>query len=152
VARPSKYKTEYKQQAAKLAKLGAIDTQIADFFNVSVATINNWKTQHPEFLESLKGGKADADNMVKQALFTRAIGYNHPEVHISNYQGVITKTKIVKQYPPDSTSCIFWLKNRDPDNWREKPDGITDDDAPPLKYTFNVRQAAAEIKVTNAKP
>ena len=24
--------------------------------------------------------------------------------------------------PPDTTACIFWLKNRQPDKWRDKQD------------------------------
>ena len=27
-----------------------------------------------------------------------------------------------KEYPPDSTSMIFWLKNRNPKQWRDKVD------------------------------
>jgi hypothetical protein len=36
-----------------------------------------------------------------------------------------------KYYPPDATSMIFWLKNRRPEQWKEKPDGNTDKD--PIK-------------------
>ncbi len=28
----------------------------------------------------------------------------------------------VKHYPPDTTACIFWLKNRQRDRWRDKQD------------------------------
>ena len=55
--RPSKYKPEHAKAAAKLCKLGATDAQLADFFEVSVSTINLWKVQHKEFSESLKDGK-----------------------------------------------------------------------------------------------
>jgi hypothetical protein len=26
----------------------------------------------------------------------------------------------MRHYPPDTTACIFWLKNRRPDLWRDK--------------------------------
>jgi len=32
---------------------------------------------------------------------------------------VLTK-KVVKQMAPDTTAQIFWLKNRQPDKWRDK--------------------------------
>ena len=43
-------------------------------------------------------------------------------MHISNYQGQVTLTPIIKHYPPDTTAAIFWLKNRKTDQWRDKQD------------------------------
>ena len=37
--RPSKYKKEFVDQAVKLCKLGATDIELADFFEVNVATL-----------------------------------------------------------------------------------------------------------------
>lgn len=101
--------------------LGATDTDLARALGVSVATISNWKNQHPEFLEALKEGKDFADAKVAMSLYRRATGYTVPDVHVSNYQGQVTLTPIKKHYPPDPTSMIFWLKNRRPDFWRDKP-------------------------------
>ena len=122
MARPSKYKEEFCGQATKLCRLGATDKQLSDFFSVTEKTLNLWKKKHPEFLQSLKVGKEESDNQVVRSLFERATGYSHPDTHISNYQGKITVTEIVKHYPPDTTACIFWLKNRDKENWRDRPD------------------------------
>ena len=57
MGRPTKYKAEYAEQAAKLCALGAVDAQLADFFGVSEPTINAWKDKHPAFLKSLKESK-----------------------------------------------------------------------------------------------
>ena len=119
--RPSKYKPEYAEQVYKLAQEGFTDKKIAGFFKVREKTINNWKKIHPEFLQSLKRGKDEFDSdVIEASLVKRASGYSHPDVHISNYQGKITVTPIIKHYPPDPTSMIFWLKNRRPDRWRDK--------------------------------
>lgn len=118
--RPSKYKAEFAAQAAKLCKLGATDAQLADFFQVSVSTINLWKVQHKAFSESIKVPKAEADERVEQSLYRRAMGYEHDEVDIRVVDHAIIKTEIRKYYPPDSTAMIFWLKNRKPAEWREK--------------------------------
>lgn len=118
--RPSKYKPEHAKQAAKLCALGATDAQLADFFEVSVSTINLWKVQHVEFSESIKVPKAEADERVEQSLYRRALGYEHDEVDIRVIDGVVVQTPIRKFYPPDSTAMIFWLKNRKPSEWREK--------------------------------
>jgi len=43
------------------------------------------------------------------ALYKRAIGYSHPDVHISNYQGEITITDIIKHYPPETQAAREYL-------------------------------------------
>lgn len=120
LGRPSKFGTVDPAQVEKLAKAGWTDRQMADFFDVTEQTWNNWKKQHEAFFESLKDWKAEADYKVERSLYERATGYEHPDVHINNYQGAITITDIVKHYPPDTTACIFWLKNRAPNEWRDR--------------------------------
>lgn len=142
VGRPSRYKEEFNDQAQKLCRLGATDKELADFFGVAVSTLNLWKKSHPQFSESLKAGKQLADAEVADKLFLRATGYSHPDVHISNYQGEVTITPITKHYPPDPTSMIFWLKNRRPDLWRDKPEPEdTDANVTPVKVEISVKDA-----------
>lgn len=118
--RPTKYKKEYNKQAAKLCALGATDIQLADFFGVCDKTIDNWKSSHPEFLRSLKESKAQLDNKVERSLFERARGYSHPEEKVFCNNGEITTHDTTKHYPPESTAMIFWLKNRQPEKWRDR--------------------------------
>jgi hypothetical protein len=118
--RPSKFKKEYIAQAKKLCKLGATDSEIADFFGIEVRTLYRWKNESDEFCQSLKSGKAEADERVERSLFARALGYEHPEVDIRVVDKEIVQTPIVKYYPPDTTAAIFWLKNRKPGEWRDK--------------------------------
>ncbi len=122
--RPSKYKQEYAEQARKLCLLGATDAKLADFFEVDEATINRWKHDFPEFCKSLKAGKIQADAEIAESLFNRAKGYIAPDLDIKMYEGEIIETPYMKHYPPDATSMIFWLKNRQPDLWREKREAV----------------------------
>lgn len=117
---PTKYKAAYNEQARKLCLLGFIDKQIADFFEVSVATLNNWKKDHPKFLESLKEGKHFADANVTACLYNRATGYTHTEEKIFNDNGTALRVETKKHYPPDPISMKYWLNNRQPALWREK--------------------------------
>ena len=119
MARPTKYLPEFVEQAKKLCTLGATDIEIADFFGVNVATINRWKAEHKAFCASIKTGKAQSDERVERALFSRAIGYEHDEVDIRTVGSRLVKTPIRKFYPPDTAAAAFWLKNRQPDKWRE---------------------------------
>lgn len=120
VGRPSKYKPEFAEQAAKLCDLGATDHQLADFFKVSVSTVSLWKVQHQEFSDALRVSKEKADQIVEQSLFRRAMGYECDDVDIRVVGTKLVKTPMRKIYPPDTTACIFWLKNRKPAEWRDK--------------------------------
>lgn len=117
--RPTSYKPEYVEQAAKLCKLAATDIEIADFFEVDPATLYRWKATYPKFCEAIKTAKEEADNRVERSLFARATGYEHPEVDIRVVGGKLVKTPIRKFYPPDSVAAIFWLKNRRAKEWRD---------------------------------
>jgi len=119
MGRPSKYKPEYCRIAYQMALLGATDEEFANAFDTTEQTINNWKQSHPEFFESLKNGKDIADSEVAKRLYERAMGYEHKDLYITQYQGTIIKEKIMKYFPPDTTAAIFWLKNRQPDKWRD---------------------------------
>jgi hypothetical protein len=122
MARPTIYKKEYCEQAYKLCLLGAIDKELADFFGVQEKTLNNWKHNHPEFLQSIKEGKEIADANVASRLYERAMGYSHPEDKIFNDNGEPMIVPTTKHYPPDPTAAIFWLKNRRKEQWRDKQD------------------------------
>jgi len=119
--RPTAYKPEYAAQAEKLSLLGATDIQIADFFGVSERTLNTWKLKHPKFLQSLKSGKDEADVMVERSLYRRAIGFEYDAVKIfCSKEGLVTEVPFREVVHPDTTACIFWLKNRKRDDWRDK--------------------------------
>ena len=120
---PTKYKEVFNEQVLKLCALGAKDTEVADFFKGCEATINNWKHDYPEFLESIKKGKDKIDTeMVEGAQLHRALGYEHKEDKVFNANGHPLVVPTTKHYPPDSTALIFWLKNRNPSRWRDKQD------------------------------
>ena len=114
--RPTSYAPEFAAQAEKLGRLGATDAELAHFFEVDERTINRWKGDHPEFRQSLKAGKLEADATVADRLYRRACGYEH-EVHKVLSDGRVVS--FVERLPPDTTACIFWLKNRRADLWRD---------------------------------
>lgn len=122
MARPSKYDPKFPEQARKLCLLGATDLEIADFFGVSVASLYRWKNEHPAFCEALKEAKAEADKRVEESLYHRALGYSHDAVKIFMPAGATEPVHAPyrEHYPPDTTAAIFWLKNRQPDRWRDK--------------------------------
>jgi len=68
-------------------------------------------------------GKESADERVVRSLYARATGYEYDAVKIfCNKDGKVTKVKYREHLAPDTTACIFWLKNRRKDLWRERPE------------------------------
>lgn len=121
MARPTKYNPDNNEQVVKLCRLGCTDIELADFFNVSEATVNNWKISESEFLESIKRGKEYSDAQIAQSLYHRAKGFIGKETKFFQKDGVVVEQRDVDViYPPDTTAAIIWLKNRRPKNWRDK--------------------------------
>lgn len=104
------------------ARDGLTDKQIAYNIGITEQTLNVWKKQFPSISESLKKGKEVVDRIVENALLKRALGYKYEEVKTKTEMGIVTEvTKTVKEVVPDVTAQIFWLKNRKPAYWRDKP-------------------------------
>ncbi len=129
--RPTKYNAKLHIPLAEAyGRLGMTDIEIAEKLNISKSTLNKWKKEHPKFSDSLNCGKQHKDDQVENALLRRALGYEHEEEHITSYLGCVTKTPVTKRYPPDATSMIFWLKNRQPQKWRDKIEHSHDQETP----------------------
>lgn len=117
----TKYNLGVGAKIIKLAQDGMTDKQIANELGFTETTLNNWKGSFPDLFKSLKEAKNIPDELVEISLFARAMGYSHPEEKIfCNQYGDVTKVDTVKHYAPDTTACIFWLKNRQPAKWRDK--------------------------------
>lgn len=118
--RPTDYKPEYADLAYKFCLLGATTPQLAEYFEADTRTVERWANKHAEFRRAIKEGKAQADATVANSLYHRARGYSHEEEKVfCNANGEVTRVPTVKHYPPDSTACIFWLKNRAKQYWRD---------------------------------
>ncbi len=120
MGRPSKFETINMKQLEILVKDGKTDKFVCDFFDITESTLTNYKKKHPDFFASLKDWKLEADAEVEISLYERAKGYSVPEDKIFIHEGEPVIVPTTKNYPPDPTSIIFWLKNRQPDKWRDK--------------------------------
>lgn len=115
------------------ARDGLTDEQIAEKIGINPATLYDWKNKYPEISEALKKGKEVTDRKVENALFERALGGTHEVKKTFKVKRTFydkegrkcekeeLKTGIDEVYiPGDTTAQIFWLKNRKPDQWRDK--------------------------------
>lgn len=120
MAAHSLYKPENAEQARKFCLLGATDIEIADLFEVSVGTIAKWKKRHPEFAEGLRRGKDIANAEVASKLYKRAVGYTYQETSVRTTKAGAVTTTTTKHCPPDVTACVFFLKNRAKEKWKDR--------------------------------
>lgn len=118
--RPSSYRKEFAEQAAKLCQLGATDDELADFFGVHRVTVYRWKIEHDEFCNAIKSGKQHVDERVERSLFERAVGYSFDSEEIKVIKGEVVRVPVRQHVPPDTTAAIFWLKNRRKEHWRDR--------------------------------
>ena len=120
--RPTLYDPAYCEQARKLCLLGATDIELADFFEVNVATIYRWRNTHEEFCEAVTCGKGACDERVQRSLYNRAVGYTYDAVKIFMPGGA--EEPVYAPYrehvPPDTGAALNWLKNRRGDEWRDR--------------------------------
>jgi hypothetical protein len=120
--RPTKFHKGLMPILKTLYRKGCTDAEVAESLEINAGTLYNWKKQHPEFFKTISDWKDSADSEIERSLFERAHGYSHPESTPKWIDGHWEYSSMVKHYPPDATSMIFWLKNRQPTKWRDKLD------------------------------
>jgi hypothetical protein len=144
--RPSKFNPKTTpQQAYKLALLGCTDPEIADVLGVTRTTLNNWKLEHPAFLDALTRGKTAADADVAHSLYQRACGYSHRAVKhfFDGKTGKVVTATYTEHYPPDTPAAALWLANRQRAKWSKAPQPGDEDDKPlPVKVVFGFKDAS----------
>lgn len=109
------------------ARDGLTDEQIAYNMGVRRETLYSWMKKYPNISNTIKRGKEVVDRQVENALLKRALGYDYDEVtrerrwNEEKEEYEFRETKIVtKHQVGDTTAQIFWLKNRKPNEWRDK--------------------------------
>jgi hypothetical protein len=114
----NKYKPEYAETARKLcAQCGFIDIQLAEWFEVTEKTINNWKLAHPEFAEALRVGKAETDDLVERSTVQHICGY-YVLVDELDRSGKVRQLR--KWIPGNAHAGLKWLAARRPEIYREQ--------------------------------
>ena len=133
MARPIQILTEReKALIITLYSLGKTDEQVAKVLGLNRKTFTNMLEANGITTAIKKNAKEEADNKVEKSLFERACGYEHDseEIFCNTKTGEVTRVPVKKKYAPDPVSCIFWLKNRKPKEWREKMEVGGDKDNP----------------------
>lgn len=116
------------------ARDGLTDEQIADNIGIRRETLYDWKKKYPHISNALKRGKDVVDIQVENALLNKAQGITKTLIKpikiktVTYDNGKRVKEEEHIEYaeeevfvPPDTVAQIFWLKNRKPNTWKDKP-------------------------------
>lgn len=122
--RPSLYSPEMAERAFVFAQQGATDPEIAAGLGVDVSTLYRWRHEYQEFCEATRLGKEAPNERVERSLYHRSVGYSHPAVKIFMPAGAKAPVyaPYTEHFPPDTAAASLWLRNRQPDKWRDKQD------------------------------
>lgn len=111
---------------------GSTDEEIWTMLGVSKDTFYKWKREYPEFKEAIKKGKYISNGELLNAAFKSATGYKaikQQAIKLKDIEYVdgkpypierIEVINIVEEIPGNPTMNIFMLKNRLPDQYRDK--------------------------------
>lgn len=126
----SKWETHVKDKLILVeawARNGLTDEQISKNLGIAYSTFREYVKKYSALSAALKKGKEIVDIEVENALLKRALGYKYDEVTkelIEDKETGIAELKVTKvvtkEVVPDTTAQIFWLKNRKPEEWRDK--------------------------------
>ena len=123
--RPSSFSPFHVTAVRRMAALGWTEVQIAEAFDIAPRTLRHWKMDYPEFKAASTPTEAEMVAAVKSSLLHRAMGYSHPAVKIMTVSvgggmSEVVREEYVEHYPPDVSAIQFFLKNRDPSNWKDR--------------------------------
>lgn len=115
------------------ARNGLSNEQIALNLGIGGSTFYKFIDKHEELEEALLLGREDAEIVVENALFKRAVGYRFTEytkerVRETDEEGkwtgrykMVTTKKVVKEVQPDVGAAQYWLEHRAPKRWEKAP-------------------------------
>lgn len=116
------------------ARDGLSNEQIANNCGIARSTLCKWRNDFPAIGEAVARGKEVVDFEVENALYKKATGYTVKlektfKVRRVEYDGgkrVAEQEELETRYDEvhvaaDITAQKFWLANRKPDKWRDKP-------------------------------
>jgi DNA-binding XRE family transcriptional regulator len=105
------------------ARKGLTNDQIAENIGINRDTLYDWQKKYPDFSDALKSTKEITVYEVEDALYKAAMGYFVEETITTVTSTGKSHTEIRKKWiAPNTTAQIFFLKNKDPENWRERND------------------------------
>jgi len=123
-----KYSEELTEKICKHLKKGNTVTTTCQAVGIAKSTFYEWVENKSDFSDAIKKAMAIPDKKVENALYKSAImGHRYKEkefkaVAVGEKIKMIPVKTVTKIIPPNVTAQIFYLKNRQPDEWKDRHD------------------------------
>jgi len=121
-----KYSKEIVEKICKHLKKGATITSACAAVGIHRDTLYDWMNSKSDVSDTIKKARAIPDQKVENALFRSAtMKHRFKEQHFKAVAKgekikMIPEKTVTKIIPPNVTAQIFWLKNRMPEDWKDK--------------------------------
>ena len=104
--------------------LGISKQDIANNMGVSRSTLWKWEKESVHISNALHAGQIVKTEKVVNALFKRAIGYDHVDIEYRYDENgnEYPYRKFRKHYPGEPSLIKYYANNTDPKNWKDKVD------------------------------
>jgi hypothetical protein len=112
---------------------GLTIAEMAKSMSVGERTFYEWLERYPQFSQAIKRGRGMSCEVIENALFKRAVGYEVQETDVVEEftgelrdgkpaNGVVKRreTTRTRHLPPDVAAVIFYLKNRAPERYSDR--------------------------------
>lgn len=115
------------------------------YIGVGETTLSRWRHESEDFENALRIGQDQANALVEESLFKRALGYDYDEDTWELVEGEMRKVKTIRKHvSPDVKACLSWLFSRRPDRWRATQDPI-DEAAGDMEKAKKILVAIKEV-------
>jgi hypothetical protein len=122
--RMTDYRPEYANIAAVIVSVyGSTPSELAKFFGVGGSIITMWLNRHSDFRDAVEDATKNCNVRVMERLFRQCMGYRYKveRLFYDGKVGKIVKGTYTEYARPETQAMIYWLKNRMPDKWQDKP-------------------------------
>lgn len=117
--------------------LGHIESDIADFLGISLASFKNYRKKYSELEEIIEEGKLGINVKIQNGLLKKCLGFSKKTVTrvpkiIKDENGkpildkdglpktkLVIEKEVIKEVEPDFNSIAFWLTNRVSEHWNK---------------------------------
>lgn len=125
---------------------GSTDEEMYTMLDISKDTFYKWKNEFPEFSESIKKGKLISNGEILNSAFKQSVGFEYVEEQVFKLKSYelmddgtgqkklmqiekLETVPVIRISPPNPTMSIFMLKNRLPEDYKDKQEVETKIDA-----------------------
>jgi hypothetical protein len=115
---PPEYRGEWTcHLVRRLSARGFTESDVSDVMNISLETLEGWKTEHDELAEALRRGRQAANGAVEASLVQLATGFEYEEEVILRSG---KKVAITRYQPPNTNVIKSWLEHNMPEVYGRK--------------------------------